>query len=470
MATNAIDNIQALVKALEAGNYDAKPSGLVQGAALQIEDLSPVMTNVTFDDSHIKLQKMLKVESCKSTLAQFDRQLSYGIFGGSAQLEGHVGQEETSDFVRITVPMCFYSHTRRVTIVSTMVATVDGKKSDERAAADAAKKLSGDIEFDLFRGKADFSNAGVFDGNPLAQPVLPNVLGLDAQIRQSDGQRQSRDLMFAEYGSDDSVVIAGGGTLTQDNVQDASVRSAMNFGTADRLVVDPLVLSNYNKIVFGKERIILAGSAQDATGGDLRKQWVSGGTVNIEASRFLSGKTKPSAARSTGPAAPASLTGTASTVSGVTTAFVNGQVFKYYVTTGSEAGESPKSAVATVTFGNGDDGKASVLTITHPASGVARFFNVYRSAAGGSAESAKFIGRVTIASGATTAFYDLGNKQPGFVTGFLLESDAAVVKELAPYSRLKLAVSELSMPEAHFRFLTLAVTEPRKNVLLDNLR
>jgi len=124
------------------------------------------MQVVTFDESHIKLQKMVKVESCKSTLAQFDRQLSYGIFGGSAQLEGAIGQEETSDFVRVTVPMAFYSHTRRVTIVANMVATVDGVKAEERAAADAAKKIAGDIEFDLFRGLADFSNAGVSTVTP----------------------------------------------------------------------------------------------------------------------------------------------------------------------------------------------------------------------------------------------------------------------------------------------------------------
>ena len=270
---NAMDAVTELKKALEAGNYDAAPSTLTQGAALQIEDCSPVMNNVTFDESHIKLQKIVGTSSCKATLYQFDRQLSYGIFGGSAQLEGQVGQEETSDFVRVTVPMAFYSHVRRVTIASTMVATVDGKKSDERAAADAAKKIAGDIEFDSFRGIDDFSNAGVFDGNPFAVPALPNIHGLGLQVRQSDMQVNSRDLMFSEFGSDDSVVLSGGGTLDQGKVEDAAVRSALNFGTANRLLVDPIVLSAYNKLVIGKERVILAGSPQDSTGGDLRKQW-----------------------------------------------------------------------------------------------------------------------------------------------------------------------------------------------------
>jgi hypothetical protein len=311
-----IDSIQALVKALEGGSYNAAPGALTQGSALQVEDLSTVMENVTFDDSHLKLQKMVKSESCKSTLAQFNRQLSYGIFGGSAQIEGHVGQEETSDFVRVVVPMCFYSHTRRVTLVANLVQTGDGVKAEERAAADAAKKIAGDIEFDLFRGMADFSNAGVFDGNPSTSvmPALPNMQGIDLQIRQSDNQRNARDLMFAEYGSDDTVVISAGGVMTQDHVEDASVRSALNFGNAEKLIVDPRVLSAYNKIIFAKERVILAGSPQTSTGGDLQKQWVSGGTVSVEASRFLSGKAKPA------PYRPKSgLTNTGMSVSPVTT-------------------------------------------------------------------------------------------------------------------------------------------------------
>ncbi len=80
--SNVIDAIQSLTKALEAGGYNVMPSNLTQGSALMVEDLSSVMELVTFDDSHLKLAKMLKVESCKSTLAQFNRQLSYGSSRG----------------------------------------------------------------------------------------------------------------------------------------------------------------------------------------------------------------------------------------------------------------------------------------------------------------------------------------------------------------------------------------------------
>ncbi len=262
-----------------------------------------------------------------------------------------------------------------------------------------------------------------------------------------------------------------GSTLTQENIEDASTRSAMNMGNADKLIVDPKVLSSYNKITYGKERIVLAGSPTDATGSELRKQWVSQGTVSVEASRFLSGKTRPQSPRSAGPLAPVSAlaSGNASVgVSGVVTPFIAGEVYKYFATTVNEVGESPACATGTVTIAATGDGV--LLVITHPASGTSRYFNVYRSLAGGTAASAKFVGRVVLTAGAgTTTFTDLGNKQPGFVTGYLVQGDTMSIRELAPYSRLKLAVTDLSTPEAHFRFCTLAVTQPRKNVLIDNI-
>jgi hypothetical protein len=461
-----MDAVNTLIKALEAGSYEGAPSTLTQGSALQTEDLSPVMNNVTFSRADIKLTKMIKKVDCKSITAQFNRQLSYGTFGGSARSEGFIGQEDTSDYVRITVPMCFYSSIRTVSIASTMVATFDGKGSEDREAESAAIKLSSDIEFDLFRGMDDFSNAGVFDANPHAVADLPNIHGLGLQVRQSDSQVNSQDAMFAEFGNNESVVLSGGGTtLTQDKIEDASVRANVNFGTPDKFLTDPMVLSAYNKISFNMQRIILAGSPQGATGADLSRQWVSGGTVTLEGSHFLQGKFRPRRPRqdSNAPAAP-SISATNSSGGAL-----GAGAYIYYVTGENEIGESPASATSTATASANDK---IVVTITHSGSGgAARFFNVYRSAAGGTAASAKFIGRVLLSAGAsTTDFTDLGNKVGAFVTGYLTQGDTMEARELAPYSRIGLAVTQLHKPEGHFTFTTLAVTQPRKNVLIDNLK
>jgi len=454
-----IEQLQGLMKALEAGSYNAAPGQLVQGAALMIEDLSPVMQNVTFDDSHIKLQKMLPSKDVKSQLHQFNRQLDYGIFGGSAQFEGGIGEEDTSNYVRAVVPMAYYSTTRRVTVAANMIGAFDGVKAEDRAAADAAMKLAGDIEFDAFRGQADYSNSGVFDGNPLAVGKMPNMIGLDQQVRQSDGQQNTQDLMFAEYGSDQTVVLSVGGTLTQSAIEDSSVRSAMNMGAADRLVLDPISLSAYNKIAHAKERIMLAGSAQEATGAHLRTQWTSSAVVSLEASRFLSGKTRPARPRPGSPAAPSISVSDA----GAAGSLLQTGTYWYYVTACSIRGESIPSLAASQAVSAGD--KVQIVI-----TGSAQYFNVYRSDLNGSAAVAKFIGKITVnAAGSGATFIDLGNRAPGSVTGFLVQGNTMGFAQLAPYSKLKLAVSDLSLPEAHFRFLSLAAYQPRKNVLLENI-
>ena len=467
------NQLNSLVKTLEAGQYNVAPSNLTQGSALQTEDLQAVMHNVTYDDSHIKLQKMFSVKKSKSLLVQFNRQLSYGRFGGTAQREGSVGDVDVGDYIRATVPMCFYSSVRRVTLAADMVDTIDGKSGTDREAQNAAMKIAGDIEFDMFRGKDDFSNAGVFDANPLAMAELPNMLGVGAQVRQSDFLLNTQDLMFDAYGSDQSVVLSKNGALEQTVVEDAAVRSRMNLGKAEQMIVDPIILAGYNKAVAlatagaggaSMQRIMLAGSAQDASGADLRRQWVSNGTVSLEDSRFLSGKTSPHRATIGSPGAPT----VAAADNGPATGSLDAGQYYYFVTAENERGEGHKSVAVTTGAPTPVAATSSItLTITPPAAGAGiTHFNVYR---GATADSAKYIGRVVNGGGLTTSFEDLGNKAPGFVTGYLVQKDCWGIHELSPYSRLKLAVSDLSTPEAHFRFLTLAGYEPRKNVLIDNL-
>ena len=92
--------------------------------------------------------------------------------------------------------------------------------------------------------------------------------------------------MFDSYGSDQSVVLSKNGALEQTIIEDAAVRSRMNLGKAEQLIVDPIILAGYNKAVAlatpgvggaSMQRIMLAGSAQDASGADLRRQFCVNG-------------------------------------------------------------------------------------------------------------------------------------------------------------------------------------------------
>jgi len=355
--------------------------------------------------------------------------------------------------------MAYYSTTRRVSVAANMIGAFDGVKAEDRAASDAAMKLAGDIEFDLFRGQSDFSQDGFFTGDPASIAEVPNMVGVDSQVRMSDTMSNTQDLMFAEYGSDQTVVLSADGTLSQSIIEDSSVRSAMNQGSADKLCLDPISLSAYNKIAHAKERIVLAGSATSKTGAELRQQWTSSALVTMEPSRFLSGKTRPARARAGSLAAPSIAGAAAADADSV----LKAGTYVYYATAVNERGESIASATASQAI---TAGQKAEITITNNG---AKYYNVYRSEAGGSAASAKFIGRVRASGGASTVFTDLGFRAPGAVTGFLVQSNTWGIHQLSPYSRLKLALNDLSLPEAHFRFLCLAGYQPRKNVLIDNI-
>lgn len=463
-----LEKLNDIAKALEAGYATGAPGTLTQGAALGKEDLSPVMNLVTFQEKHLKLTKVIPTEKATQTIVQYDRQLNYGIFGGSATLEVSAGQENTGTYVRAFVPMAFYADRRVVSFVAQEIQTFDGKKNVERESMNAAMKIAGDVEFDLFRGKADFSNNGVFDGNPAYIPqVMPSILGIDPQVRYSDQLQSTQDLMFAEYGSSLSVIISVGGVLQQTNLEDGALRSANNFGQADTLYLSTNALANYNKIVFSKERIILAGSPQTSTGGNLGMQWTSNGPVQLEASNFLRPKTQgPVIVSSLAPGAP---TFTVARAAG-TTAFLINQVYSYYVTASSEGGESNKSANSAVTcLANGDQ---ITLTIT-AGTGTTRWYNVYRSAAGTSLNSTitglQFVGRVVSAASGTTAFIDLGNKIPGAATGFMIDKRGLEVHELSPFTSVDLATVDTSFRKLFYRNLCLAVKLPRFSVVFAEL-
>ena len=461
--------LESLLKAVVAGNYNVAPTQLTQGAAQQIEDCSPLYTDMCYQNKHIFLQNDIQVKKAKSTFVQFNRFLSYGHFGGSATVEGAVGPQRTSQQRRFGVPMCYYSEVRQTTLAAQLVDTQSGESIDSVEDMSGQMNLAGDIEFDCFRGCDDFSNAGAFDGNPNAIPSMPNILGLQAQIRQSDAQLGAQDLMFYAYGANYSCVVQGGGVMTQGMIEDVSLRASLAFSSADTLYVDPTVNSAYNKgtaITGQLQRILLGGSAQQASGADLKRQWTFGGEIGLKASNFLRGRTGPDFTVPGAPAAP-SIAAPAQTAAQGTTFLIN-EVYQYKVTAVNDLGESIVSNTVSQTVSA--SGNALNLTITPAGGTAAKYFNVYRSFAGGAAAAVRFIGRIANSGAATTTFVDLNNKIPGFVTGVLADMATMDLAELAPYSKKKLAEVDLSTPSANFRFVTLRVKAPRMNVLLDNLK
>jgi len=469
-----IVQIGDLMKALNAQGYDQSPSSLVQTGALQTEDLSNNLYLLTVKESQLNLQKMLGApQKAKSLTYQFNRQNSIGQIGSSAVLEGQIGEETTSNYVRVTVPMAFYSHTRSITLQASLLQTFDGVALEEKQAKDAALKIAIDTEMDLYRGRELFSNAGIFDGNPNAMPVkIANMVGLDAQIRQSDSlDANAVDLNFVEWGQGDSIVIPANGTLTQDIVENATLALNLQFGRLEEAqgILDPIALSAYNKLSFGVNRFVLGNdSAVTRSGTRLNSQFVSAGEISFTPSQFLRGKTNVPPQQVSSPNAPQAPSIASTAQAAGTTTFALGEKYFYFATAVNERGESRASA-ATSQQTISAAGNSLSLTINPSGSGQpTRWFNVYRTNNNGLAATAKFIGRVA-ANGASAVFVDLNKRSPAASAAYILSKGTMEVREMMGYTRLKLAVVQASQTEAHMRFMGLAVMAPKQNIIIDNL-
>lgn len=74
--------------------------------------------------------------------------------------------------------------------------------------------------------------------------------------------------------------ITRSSVLTQASVEDAVVWAVTRGMTLKEIRVSPRVLSDYNKLAFGKERIILAGAPRQ--GAAAHYQWVPSGCVELK--------------------------------------------------------------------------------------------------------------------------------------------------------------------------------------------
>jgi hypothetical protein len=61
---------------------------------------------------------------------------------------------EVADYTRVIVPMAFYSHVCRTTLVGSMVETIDGKNPRDfpGIAEDMARQLADEIDFEIIQG------------------------------------------------------------------------------------------------------------------------------------------------------------------------------------------------------------------------------------------------------------------------------------------------------------------------------
>ena len=463
-----------LSKALTAGYpAGAQASGLVGGGVLQVESLEATLKSVTFEQKNLVFWPAVPTNKAFATVEQYSRLIGYGSGANPYFAEGGTPGEEDSTYVRDTQKIVYFGTKRKVTHPMMLVRTHTGDVVAQQTK-EGTMWLLKSIERELYWGNGNFSNYGEFDGHLSAIPQTSLAMnGLQQQLLRgsSDVQQQAGD--FQGYGIDKSIYKdVRGASLQHDDVEDGALAVFENFGMANEMHLEPAALSAFSKIFYPKERINNMGVAEGRAGFVLREFVSSAGTITMKPNVFLrpAQKLDPYLPQQNAPAQPTVGAPADGAVPAgvVATDLVNGEVYIYQVVAVNDRGRSTPVTSAAVTMVADGHQVSMVINATVGA----KSYDVYRTAAGGLAASAQFIGSVApISVGGAVTFYDRNRKLPGLGEAYLMTMAAETLefKQLTPLSKINLAITSAALEFFMLLYGALIVYTPRKCFLLKNV-
>lgn len=460
------DEIEALNKAIVAGYGGAgKPTDLTYGGVIQAESLEATLKSVTFDMKNLKLWPAVSVDKAFNLFEQYNRLIGYGSDASPYIGEGGAPQEEDSTYVRDGQRIVFFGTRRKVSHQMTLVRTTVGDVVAQQAK-EGTMHLLKHVERELYWGHAHFTDAfGNQTGSQADLPVNSLAMnGLLEQLQKGDNDVQMRSGDFEGYGDLRSIgVDLAGAVLQQDDVEELTVIALENFGAPTELHIEPVALSAFVKQFYPQFRSA-PGLANQTVGYDVSKVTTSAGSIDLKPNLFLRPRSGPRAQAVNAQAPATTYTATAA-AAGSGSSLAAG-AYRVKVTAVNDAGESaPVTATGSpVTLLAGENIDVTMGSV--PA-GV-KYFRLYVSAAGGAANTEKFVGNY---SASQSVLRYNGYKQPGLGEAFLLDLSAECMKfkQLAPLSKINFAIVTTALEFAIVLYGALFVYTPRFNCYLRNV-
>jgi hypothetical protein len=488
-ASQAMDVNQAeeLLKTLQVGHgYLGAPQNLVGGAALGAESIDGTLKSVTYDATNLVMWPSVPQDRAYSLVEQYVRTNSYGDGGTPYIPEAGSPVMNDSEYNRHAQKVVFFSTRRGVSLASTLVKQSFGGDKESIETQSGTLWMLEKLERELYKGLADFSNAGAFDGSVAAIPVKLqnlNLSGAEVQIRSGDTDYAAQARAFDGFGGAQSVVSKmAGGIVNEGTMEDLANILVENFAHPSELHAEPKNLSDFIKQFYPKERVNTLGIADGRAGYIVKTMTTTAGDIALRANVFMKAKrAKKSVSDRAGvPAVPAGLenAATQSVVSGQANAMdmaaassllKNADAYIYEVTACNEQGESSSSVVSRTATLTADGNNVSFF-IVDPASGNApTHYAVYRTNNTGAGVK-EFIGYVA-RSGAKTKFIDLGNKVAGSGTAYMFDMRPEVIvwKQLAPLLKINLAAISTAKEFLLWLAGTLIMAAPRKAGIIEGI-
>jgi len=454
------DDVDNLQKAITAGyGYAGKPTDLTYGGVIQTESLETTLKSVTFDMKNLKMWPAISIDKASNLFEQYNRLTSYGSDSAPYLSEGGAPQEEDSTYIRDGQRIVFFGTRRKVSHQMTLVRTTVGDVVAQQAK-EGTMHLLKNVEREMYWGHAHFVDALGKQSGQLSDLPSDSIAmnGLLQQLLRGDADEQHRSGDFEGFGSFESIVRdLDGQVLTQDDVEELSVVLLENFGAPGEIHIEPLALSSFVRQFYPQFRSA-PGLSNQTVGYDVAKVQTTAGTMDLKPNVFLRprGRTRDKAVNANCPSQPAAWTGAYAAGAGK----LEAGTYNYRVTEVSDFGESsPRDITAAVVVAANN----GAVTLSLPtAQAGTKHYKVYRSAIGGTAASAKFIGNYRVGLG---SYVDADDKQPGLGEAFMLDMSAECMrfKQLAHLSKINFAIVTTALEFAIVLYGALFVYTPRFN-------
>jgi hypothetical protein len=463
------DGAVELQKAMQAGAITGRDTTgqLLTQEPLKAESLDKTLKLLEFRTQDIKLWNAISKTTAYNTVEEFLQLSSYGTDRGGFYDEGELSDVEDSKYVRRSELVKYMQVTGEVTMQAQMV----------RSYVDAMKKEVENKMMWIMR----LVNRNLTTGD--SEIISQQFNGIYKQHASIGSGQEYLFQTFEQYYNDETVIIdLRGQSLKQQHIQDASVNIDLNYGNIDTLFAPTTVISGLAKDYFQSQRILLGGSMsgnQGFTGGAVPKAIATTlGDVALMSDKFMKADppkmSSTNASSNKAPAAP-----TFSTV-----ALASDSLSKY---TGTELGDCFYAVSAINRYGE------SALTVNSTAVTLVAGSRVDLTIAAGSgayAAQGYVIYRTKVTTQPTPAgleFFpifkvstaqlaggyngatsgkigDRGYYLPGMEQAFATEMTEEIMtfKQLAPISKLDLAVLSMSRRFITFLFGTPQLFAPRK--------
>lgn len=468
------EGLAELQKAMVAGQITGRDTtGLpLTMEPLKVESLEKTLKLLDYRPNDIQLYRAIPKMTAFNTVEEFLQLQSYGTDRGGFYDEGELSDVEDSTYVRRAEKIKYIQVTGEVTMQAQMVRSyVDTMRKEvenkmmwtTRKVNTSLTKADEDVisqEFNsLYKQHASIGTTAEF--------LYPN---------------------FEAYYNSGTVIDLRGKSLKQKDVQDGATIVDAGFGTANTLFAPTSVIAALSEDYYERSRFMFSGNQGGAvteTGIDITSISTTLGRIKLMSDKFM--KADPAKTTAVGatsqkaPSAPATVT--AAITSDINSKFQSaevGNVF-YAVSAINRWGESaltPISSAATSVVGSSVD-----LTIT-PGSGnnAAQGYVIYATkvTTASSSTGLQFFplfrisetNRINGYNGAGTGVvrdcgYFLPNTEQAFITQ--MDDEVMSLKQLAPISKLDLAVISMSRRFIVFNFCTPNLYSQRKLVRYINV-